>query len=162
MANVRNRKGLELATPLMSSHWYPKSTAAALFPGDAVVMAATGKVGRAAAGGVEILGANLAYAAATATDVLVADDPDQQYYINDDGAGGTLAATDVGLNFDIVVAAGNTTTLKSNMELDTNTGATTNGQLRLLDKHPDDDWADYVRCRVVINEHHYAKKIAGL
>tara|TARA_R110000803_G_scaffold159925_1_gene223940 strand:- start:1015 stop:1590 length:576 start_codon:yes stop_codon:yes gene_type:complete len=52
----------------------------------------------------------------------VLDDPSQMYIIQNDG---TSAATNYGLNADIIVAAGNTVTGLSAVELDTSTIATT-------------------------------------
>lgn len=52
----------------------------------------------------------------------VLDDPSQMFIIQNDG---TSAATDYGLNADVVVGTGNTTTGLSAMELDTSTIATT-------------------------------------
>jgi hypothetical protein len=52
----------------------------------------------------------------------VLDDPSQMFIIQNDG---TSAATDYGLNADIVVGTGNTTTGLSANELDTSTIATT-------------------------------------
>ena len=52
----------------------------------------------------------------------VLDDPSQMFIIQNDG---TSAATDYGLNADVVVGTGNTVTGLSAMELDTSTIATT-------------------------------------
>lgn len=162
MANPNNPRGFEPIQPLLGMHRYPKSTAAAIYPGDAVILPTTGKVAVATAGSVELLGVAMQYATAADTMILVADDPDQQYYIRDDGVGGTLARTNVGENADLVATAGSATYLKSAQSLDTSGRTTATAQLRILDFHPDDEVGKYVRCRVVINEHAHAKKTAGI
>lgn len=163
MANVNNPRGLEPVQPLLGMHRYPKSTAAAIYPNDAVILLTSGKVGVATAGSIELLGAAMQYATATDEFILVADDPDQQYYIKDDGVGGTLARTDVAKNADLeVTGTGGATYLKSSHRLDTSGVTIAAAQLRILDFHPDDEVGKYVRCRVVINEHAHAKKTAGI
>jgi hypothetical protein len=64
-------------------------------------------------------------AASTNRYVMVADQPDLICEVQEDGVGGALATTSVGLNADIVVAAGSTSTGASGMELDSSTAATT-------------------------------------
>jgi hypothetical protein len=66
-------------------------------------------------------------AASTAYYVLVDDDPDTLFEIQEDAVGGALAITDVGLNADFIVAAGNAYTKRSGVMLDTSTKATTAG-----------------------------------
>lgn len=162
MANTDNPHGATPASRVLRMTVYPKSTAAAIYGGDFVSLPAAGKIAATTAGNTEIVGVSVGYNAATDTEILVFDDPDQTYYVQDDGASGTLAAADVGLNADIVATAGNATFLKSQMELDTSDKQTTTSQLRLLGKHPGDSWGKNVRCLVVINEHALAKKTAGI
>lgn len=58
--------------------------------------------------------------------VYVCVDPNVIYECQDNGAATLIAAADVGLNYDIVVTAGSTTTGASNMEVDSGTaGAVT-------------------------------------
>jgi hypothetical protein len=64
-------------------------------------------------------------AASTAEYVLVADDPDLLFEVQEDAVGGALAAVDVGLNADLVSGTGSTTTHRSGWQLDTSTKATT-------------------------------------
>lgn len=59
------------------------------------------------------------------TYVLVADDPHLLFEIEEDAVGGALAAVDVGLNADLIAAAGSTVTGLSGWSLDTSTKATT-------------------------------------
>jgi hypothetical protein len=58
--------------------------------------------------------------------VYVSTDPNIVYECQDNGAATLITAADVGLNYDIVVTAGSTTTGASNMEVDSGTtGAVT-------------------------------------
>ena len=72
--------------------------------------------------------------ASTADYLLVADDPDLLFEANEDGVGGFLATTDIGLNVDLVAAAGSTVTKRSGYALDSSTKATTSAQLRVVGK----------------------------
>lgn len=72
--------------------------------------------------------------ASTADYLLVADDPDLLFEANEDGVGGFLATTDIGLNVDLVAAAGSTVTKQSGYALDSSTKATTSAQLRVVGK----------------------------
>jgi hypothetical protein len=130
---------------------YVKGTAAKFYPGDAIVVRPDGKVYVAATAGATLAGVAVAYATAAATRALLYDDPQQQYYIQDDGVGGTLAQSDIGTGANIVVTAGNATYLKSSQSLDTSTknAATGTRVLTLLGFHPDDTVGKNVRCRVI-------------
>jgi hypothetical protein len=71
--------------------------------------------------------------ASTAEYILVAEGPDLVYEVQEDAVGGALAATDVGLNADLVAGSGSTSTGLSGWQLDTSTkgtGATL--QVRIL------------------------------
>lgn len=134
----------------------PASNSTALFIGDPVILAGTavaGVVGGAlptitratAAGGNYISGvvvgfepnasviANGYRVASTLCTVLVADDPDLLFEIQEDADGGALALAAVGGNADLVSGSGSTVTKKSGFQLDSSTAATTNTlQLRVL------------------------------
>lgn len=124
-----------------------------IYKGDFVKKNANGTVERAAASDA-LLGVALSDAAA-AGEVLVADHPDQQFMIQADDA--TInAQTDIGLNYDIVVAAANTTYKRSGMELDASTQATTADlPLKLIRvvSAPDNELGANVKCVVRINNH---------
>lgn len=62
--------------------------------------------------------------ASTARYALVADSPDLILEVQEDAVGGALASDSVGLNSDIIVGSGSTTTGTSGMQLDTSTAAT--------------------------------------
>lgn len=74
-------------------------------------------------------------AASTARYVLVADDPDLLFRVQEDSDGGALAATDVGNNCDLIIGSGSTTTGYSGVEIDSSTKATTTAQVRIVELH---------------------------
>lgn len=156
MANTANPRGFGPVQPILRMREYKKTTNGKIFKGDAVVVRPDGLVYVSATSGTTILGVAAAHATLTATKVLVCDSPQQQYYIQDDGVGGTLAQADIGAGFDIVVTAGNNTFLRSAQALDTSTKsvATAARACLLLGFHPSDEVGKYVRCRVTFN---YAK-----
>lgn len=139
-------------------YYVPASDGTALFVGDPVIIAGSGdadgvpSVTRAAAGvritGVVVgftgnpnvstdTGLRAGYRAASTEDyVLVADSTDLLFEVNEDAVGGALAVTDIGLNLDLVAAAGSTVTKKSGYALDSSTKATTAAQVRLQGKSP--------------------------
>lgn len=61
----------------------------------------------------------------TAGYLLVCDDPNTLYEIQEDSDSATLAVTSIGLNANFIIGTGNTTTGVSATELDSNTAATT-------------------------------------
>lgn len=131
-----------------NTYFIPSGDATAVFVGDAVKADATGDT--VAAGGLAlgiqsviqaaatnaILGVVVGFAvsplnlntpqyrvASTGRYVLVCDDPNVIYEVQT--SNGTLAVADVGLNANIAVAAGSTTTGNSGVTLDVGTAATT-------------------------------------
>jgi hypothetical protein len=137
-----------------NTYFVPASDSTALFVGDPVLIAGSADangvatVARAAAGA-RITGVVVGFsanpsdttdgaletgfrAASTAAYVLVADDPDLVFEAREDAVGGALAVADVGLNVDLVAAAGSTATRKSGYLLDSSTKATTAAQLRIV------------------------------
>lgn len=94
--------------------------------------------------------------ASTLRYAYVADDPSLIFEIQEDSAGGALTVAEVGLCTNVIVAAGNTTTGASGMELDSSDTATdTAGQLRILRLVPREDNAigDNAKWEVQIAEH---------
>lgn len=63
--------------------------------------------------------------------ILVADDPMLLFEATEDGVGGFLAVTSIGLNVDLAVGAGNTVTKRSGYVLDSSTAATTTAGVRV-------------------------------
>jgi hypothetical protein len=152
----------------------------AIYQWDPVEMAATGKITVAAATDT-LLGslngvfytdastskptwANHLNASNTATDIVgfVSDDPYERFEVQADGA---TAAADVGLNADIVYAAGSSPDYVSKVELDTSDQKTGTAQLRIMgiSKDPSNNTAGSanVNLVVMINEH-FLKGTAGI
>ena len=157
------------------------ASATAIYQNDPVEMLATGTIGVAAAGDTLLLGpltgvfytdastskptwANHLNASNTATDIVgfVSDDPYERFEVQADGA---TAAADVGLNADIVYAAGSSPDYVSKVELDTSDQKTGTAQLRIMgiSKDPSNDTAGSanVNLVVMINEH-FLKGTAGI
>ena len=153
----------------------PASDGTAVFIGDAVKSAGsadaegTPTVARAAAGdairGV-VVGVlpdtreSLPYrAASTLRKVLVADDPDLVFEIQEDSVGGALTADECGENADLIVAVGSTLTGRSRMQLDSSTHVATAAQLRILRlvRRADNEIGANAKWEVAINEHELAQ-----
>jgi hypothetical protein len=157
------------------------ANATAIYQGDPVEMLATGTIGVAAAGDTLLLGpltgvfytdastskptwANHLNASNTATDIVgfVSDDPYERFEVQADGA---TAAADVGLNADIVYAAGSSPDYVSKVELDFSDQKTATAQLRIMgiSKDPSNDTAGSanVNLVVMINEH-FLKGTVGI
>jgi hypothetical protein len=101
--------------------------------------------------------------ASTTRYVQVADDPDLVFEIQEDAVGGALAATEVGENADLVVAAGSAYTGRSGMQLDSSDHKTATAQLRILGfvQRPDNAIGANAKVLVSINEHEL-KSTTGL
>ena len=148
------------------------ASASAIYQNDPVEMAATGTITVAAATDT-LLGsltgvfftdastskptfANHLDASNTATDIkgFVSDDPYERFEIQSDGA---TAAADVGLNADIVYAAGSSPDYVSGVQLDFSDQKTATAQLRIIgiSKDPDNNEAGSANVNLVtiINEH---------
>lgn len=104
-------------------------------------------------------------AASTAYYVLVDDDPDSLFEIQEDSVGGALAAVDIGLNADFINAAPATGRKLSGSMLDTSTKATTAGlplKIISLTPRPNNDLGASAKVLVKINLHTEAHGAAGL
>jgi len=124
-------------------YYVPASDSTALYIGDPVIIAGSADADgvatvtkATAAGGAYMLGPVVSVEpitrdsttyreASTARYVWVADNPDLVFLVQEDGVGGALAVTDVGLNADWIAGSGSTVTGLSGMMLDTSTKATT-------------------------------------
>jgi len=156
------------------------ASATAIYQWDPVKMAATGTIVVAGAGGA-IMGslngvfytdastskptwANHLNASNTATDIVgfVSDDPYERFEVQSDGA---TAAADVGMNADIVYAAGSSPDYVSKVELDHSDLKTATAQLRVLaiSNDPSNSTAGSanVNLVVMINEH-FLKGTVGI
>src|SRR5688572_29747380 len=122
-------------TASIDMFYVPAGDGTALYIGDPVKLGGSADAGgiadvtRAAAGD-DLLGAVVGFAdatsmtagyraASTAAYVLVSHGQDVLYEIQEDSDGGALAATDIGLNANIVVASGSAYTKRSGTMLDT-------------------------------------------
>jgi hypothetical protein len=167
----------------LNMYYHAAGDATALYIGDPVI-----KDGTADAGGVP--GCKLAVAAGPITGVvqgfvpgvaavdaagygvastgyyvLVDDDPDTLFEVQEDSVGGALAAVDIGLNADFITAAGNAYNRRSGAMLDTSTKATTAAlPLKIvgLVQRPDNAIGANAKVRVKINNHTEATASAGL
>lgn len=172
----RLRNGAPFVGPLRK-YYVPASDGTALFIGDPVIIAGTGDdrgvpaVTRASVGG-RITGVVVGIAndpsvpasndmllagyraASTEGYVLVCDDPDVLFEIQEDSDTSTLAKTSIGLNADIIIAAGSTYTRRSGVMLDSSTAATTATlALRIveLEQRADNDIGTNAKWLVAIN-----------
>lgn len=107
--------------------YYKDSGAVAIYPGDAVILETDGGIGVAATGSVNIIGVAAMYSAASTevTDFLVYDHPDQLFMVQDDSDTTNMARANEGNNVNIVTTTGDTLTLESRQEIDSDTAATT-------------------------------------
>ena len=107
-----------------------------------------------------------ASAISSEVEVWVIDDPHVIFICQDDGDSNTLAATDIGEAFDIILThSTDTTTGISGAELDANTaGAGNTGQLQLLRLYPKEgnEIGDFGIWEVAINYHSEAPGVAGI
>lgn len=111
-------------------------------------------------------------AASTQRLLMVADDPDLLFEIQQTNSGTALNANDIGLNANIAVVAGSTVTGYSGTVLDNATEATTNTldvKIMAIVDRPDVDIGSSVssgtvasRFLVRLNRHSYANQIAGV
>lgn len=94
--------------------------------------------------------------ASTAGYVLVADDPEQEYEVQEDSTSTNLAITAIGSNVDFVIGSGNTTTGISAAEIQTSSVNTTNTLqcrvLGLIDR-ADNEIGNNAKWRVRLNTH---------
>lgn len=163
--------------------------ATALFIGDFVKLAGTGttyttgtapgsyaNVTRAATGDIIVgvvvgvgdptFGSTVYRAGSSTTPVMVADDPNLLFAIQEAASGTALTVNDLGLNIDFVVGAGSTVTGLSGTTLDNTTEATTNTlDLKLVgfENSPVNEIGSIGAVFTVrINRHQYANQIDGV
>jgi hypothetical protein len=135
------------------TYYVPATDATAIYPGDPVIIAGDGDaagnptvtLATAASGritgvmvGIRPGGNNTLIppkyrAASTAEYILVADEPDLLFEAQEDGVGGSLAATNIGQNISLIAGNGNSYTGLSGWMIDSSTAATTNTlQMRII------------------------------
>lgn len=162
MANKDYPAGLRPYGEVKSLQKY--TAGAACYPGDLVNLESDGKVDPYAASD-KPLGVAATYAAADGDDVLVWDDPDQKFSVQSDDATAPANVSAVGLNYDVVATAGDSTYKISRMELDgSGSGTDSTKPLRLIGLHPavDNAFGAQADCIVVINNHRLGKNSEGL
>jgi len=199
MANINAPFGLRPAQNLGSGAYdavirqysVPASDGTAIYVGDPVKLVGTSQiingqvfadVAQAATGNVVVgvvVGVladtrdSLIYrAASTQRVLLVCDDPNAVFEVQQVSGGTPLTANDVGFNVNFVVASGSTVTGASGVTLDNTTEATTNTlDLKIVGvvNRLDNDFgsavgtgADASRFYVRINRHQYVNQIAGV
>lgn len=158
--------------------------ATAIFIGDPVILSGTSQtidgvvyadVDQAATGNV-IVGVvvgvlpsdrdSLVYrAASTARLLLVCDDPNALFEIQEVSGGTALTANDIALNANFVVAAGSTVTGMSGVELNNASEADTNTlDLKIVgfSNRVGNEVGEHAKWLVRINRHQYANQIAGI
>lgn len=175
MANIDAARGLQ---PVSSPNGTTKArlyycdgaVATAIFIGDPVSRSSDGYVNLVSGGsGVIILGAVVGcynatlepiqyLPASTAGYLLIADDPRQEFIIQEDGASDDLTLGDAGLNVNLTTGGtgGSTVNGRSGWEIDSDTETTsTNAQLRIIAIHDveNNTTGDYCRWIVMINYH---------
>ena len=94
-------------------------------------------------------------AASVARYAFVVDDPDVIFEVQEDSAGGSIAAASVGLSCDFVVGSGSTVTGKSAMEVDSSDVGTAAGQFKLLrvSNKVGNELGNYCKWEVLFREH---------
>lgn len=124
-----------------NTYFVPATDATALYVGDPVILAGSADANgvatvtkSAVAGRVTgvVIGiqpastiTTLYRPASVAAYVIVADDPNLIFEVQEDAVGGALAAVDVGLNADMILGAGSPATGMSGTQIDTSTKAAT-------------------------------------
>lgn len=150
--------------------YVPASDSTALYEGDPVTLAGSADAAGVAtvartAASATITGAVVGFAdatsmtagfraASTAAYVLVAHGQDLLFEIQEDAVGGAIAAADIGLNADIIVAAGSAYGKTSGVMLDTSTKATTVTlplRIRGLAQRPDNELSANAKVLVTLN-----------
>lgn len=104
-------------------------------------------------------------AASTQRILMVADDKDLLFEIQEVSGGTPLTANDSGLNANFVVGTGNATTGLSGVELNNATEAGTNTldlQIVGFQNRPDNAIGEHAKWLVRINRHQYSNQVAGL
>lgn len=163
MANKDQPRGARPYGELKAKNKYVAG--AEINPGDFVQKSSDGKIDPATSASV-CCGVALDRAAADGDAVTVADDPNQRFIVQADGAD-IDTQTDVGLLYNILPTAADSTYKISRMELDSSTGlvsTTGNGALRLLaiEDRPDNALGAQVECIVKVNKHQFGDNQDGI
>lgn len=191
MANNDNARGLSLArsqgasahTGGVNRYYVPATDATAIYVGGLVKLAGSADAegvpsvtGNVSAGDT-VVGVVVATeaitqdsttyrAASTERYVMVADDPNELFEIQEDSDGGALTADSVGLNASVTGATGGSTfTGRSTMELDSSTAATTatlDLSIHRLVRRGDNEIGNFAKWLVRLNNHQYKDQTTGV
>lgn len=137
----------------------------AIFRGDAVNRVADASIEASATPGTTAYsGVSLNYgAASTATDHVCVIDP---FALFEAQSNGSLVAADMGLNANLTLGAGSTSTKLSGHQIDASTKATTATLdvhlLRSLRVPENDITSNYARIEVIFNKHRMQSGVAGV
>jgi hypothetical protein len=160
MANKDQVKGFEPWGRGYQSNTYEADTT--IYKGDLLKLKSDGQVEPCAAGTTAAIGVALNYATA-GNPVLVADDPNQLFVCQMDGADFD-AITDQFLNYNIVVGTASTLYKRSGMEIDSDTGVSdSNLPIKVLKLFPavDNEFGANARVICKINNHKLQGPDAG-
>lgn len=140
----------------------------AIFQGDAINREADGNIEAASAtpGTTPYSGVSLNYgAASTLTYHQCVVSPDAVFECQDNDDTDGFDAADMGLNCNLELNAGSSTTYQSGHELDESTINTTNSlDVHLIDKLdvPDNEFGAFCRVMITFNKHRMAAGVAGV
>jgi hypothetical protein len=155
MANQDRPRGFEPYGRVVRANEY--LTSGIVYPGDLLVLVNDGTVVAATAGAAASIGVALHYAASGAN-VMIADDPSQQFVCQVNGSS-IDAATDLNLNYNISVGTASTLYRRSMMEIDHTSGATnSNYQIKVLRISKEIDNALGANADVICEINHHALK----
>jgi hypothetical protein len=167
MANTQDPFGLRVLESEGTQYRvrrYVKKSTNAIYPGDAVIAAATGDIDVATgADGVVLLGVALEYGAAGSTaEIGVCDDPNAVFEIQADAS---IVAADVFQNANITAGAGDAVLRRSGQDLDVaslGVGATKQLKILGLSAISDNAYGAFARVKVKIQNHVFGQKAVGV
>ena len=120
--------------------YWKDSSAAAIYPGDALVMESDGGIAVAGVSPAQaVIGVAAEYSVVSTEkkDFLVYDHPDQLFWVQDDGDTTAMTEAQLGQNVDMITTTGDTTLLRSKHELDSSSADVTAGiACRVVRLHP--------------------------
>ena len=152
MANRDQPQGFRPYGPILRQSIYV--AAGAIYPGDAVMQESAGRVIVGAATNA-LIGVANSYASGAGVDVSVMDHPSQRFVGQMDETE-VDAQTDLGLNYNLVATAGNSSYKQSRHELDSstqNTTATLPFKALAINPDPANALGEFVDCICIINNH---------
>lgn len=150
MANLDQAMGLRPSGRILHARVYEAGST--VYKGDPVAFADDGAIDSTVTA--PLLGVALNYATA-GNDVLVADDPSQEFVVQASAAAINVQ-TDIGLNYALTLGTPDATYKISRTVLDDTSGDTTatlDVRLLAIEKRPDNAFGSVVDCIVKINNH---------